>query len=295
MTTQQIAGFLNSPHLINEQDLPTLEKSIETYPYVGLFHMLYLKGLHNTKSIYFDKALKTAALVINDRVKLHEMLYAPILIVSTDTIAEEKEAIVITEVADDPKLVTYIHSETAEISIETEPEIDVEMQQLQKNIVTEAIDHSLQVDINSLISNEVIESKEELIINETEIKEITQDPKSFGDWLNVMLPSNQETEKVSDKNSPLKSSKDLIDQFIATANKRIKVADNTPESIESAVKSLEDKNDFATETLAQVYASQKKYNRAIEIYELLALKFPEKKTFFASRIRFLREKKEYDN
>jgi tetratricopeptide (TPR) repeat protein len=302
MTSHQIARFLESPHLINELDLPVLEKSIETYPYVGLFHMLYLKGLHNTQSIYFDKALKTAALVINDRAKLHEILYAPVANEEKEPVVEEKAVVVKEEII----IEADIDQEEAAIEIvpeieieieELKPEVDLEMQQLQDNIVTEAIDHSLQVDINTLLGDFETEDTKQSEVTPIEIeeeKESLSHPKSFGDWLNVMLPSDQETEKTTKTEAPLKSSKDLINQFIATANKRIKVADNTPKSIESAHKSIEDKNDFATETLAQVYASQKKYSKAIEIYELLALKFPEKKTFFASRIRFLKEKIEYD-
>jgi hypothetical protein len=39
-----------------------------------------------------------------------------------------------------------------------------------------------------------------------------------------------------------------------------------------------------TETLARVYLEQKKYQRAIQAYEILILKYPEKSSFFADRI-----------
>ena len=39
-----------------------------------------------------------------------------------------------------------------------------------------------------------------------------------------------------------------------------------------------------TETLARVYLEQKKYSKAIQAYEILILKYPEKSTFFANRI-----------
>jgi hypothetical protein len=40
-----------------------------------------------------------------------------------------------------------------------------------------------------------------------------------------------------------------------------------------------------TETLAKVYLEQKKYSKAIQAYEILILKYPEKSIFFADRIK----------
>ncbi|WP_339044469.1 hypothetical protein [Cardinium endosymbiont of Tipula unca] len=44
---------------------------------------------------------------------------------------------------------------------------------------------------------------------------------------------------------------------------------------------------FATETLAGIMVKQKKYKRAIEIYEYLMLKYPEKKPYFGNIISSL--------
>ena len=41
---------------------------------------------------------------------------------------------------------------------------------------------------------------------------------------------------------------------------------------------------LVTETLAKVYIRQKHYKKAIQAYEILMLKYPEKSSFFASQI-----------
>lgn len=57
-----------------------------------------------------------------------------------------------------------------------------------------------------------------------------------------------------------------------------------------ARKSSEEQFNLVTETLATIYANQTMYVKAIEVYKKLILKFPEKKSYFASRIKKLEEK-----
>jgi|GEM_PF-2060215 len=55
-----------------------------------------------------------------------------------------------------------------------------------------------------------------------------------------------------------------------------------------------EKMDVVSETLAEIYASQKLFERAIKIYQELLLKYPKKNAIFASRIENLRENIEQD-
>lgn len=57
-----------------------------------------------------------------------------------------------------------------------------------------------------------------------------------------------------------------------------------------ARKSSEEQFDLVTETLASIYASQAMHVKAIEVYKKLILKNPEKKSYFADRIKELEEK-----
>ena len=47
---------------------------------------------------------------------------------------------------------------------------------------------------------------------------------------------------------------------------------------------------MVTETLAQIYADQMLYPKAIATYQKLMLKYPEKSRYFASRIENLEKK-----
>ena len=99
----------------------------------------------------------------------------------------------------------------------------------------------------------------------------------------------KESESVDTRNSTRKVQADLIDKFIS-ANPRIEPRRETPDHpVEDlAMQFTEEKGSFITETLARIYINQGYYSKAIEIYEKLCLKFPEKSSYFASQIELVK-------
>jgi tetratricopeptide (TPR) repeat protein len=88
------------------------------------------------------------------------------------------------------------------------------------------------------------------------------------------LPADDDPEKAK-KNQ-------LIDRFIENNPKIPQIKQDVKPAVIAQPK--EDHSALMTETLARVYLEQKKYQKAIQAYEILILKYPEKSTFFADRI-----------
>lgn len=106
---------------------------------------------------------------------------------------------------------------------------------------------------------------------------------SFSDWLSS-LPSEQE------RTERKKEQIELVDQFLKEPPrfqpKKGKTAEQTPNI---ASESVQERSEFMTETLAKLYIEQGHVEKAIEAYDILRLRFPEKSSFFAGRIRALKQ------
>ena len=59
-----------------------------------------------------------------------------------------------------------------------------------------------------------------------------------------------------------------------------------------AEKRTEEPEQLMTETLARIYLEQKNYERAIQSYTILSLKYPEKSGLFADQIKAIQQLQE---
>jgi len=114
--------------------------------------------------------------------------------------------------------------------------------------------------------------------DETQEKETPQEEEKKTEEVTEIKVEEEELEEEKKKKA------EIIDKFIET-NPKISPIKQT--AITPAVQfniNQEDNSYLMTETLARVYLEQKKYTKAIQAYEILILKYPEKISFFADRI-----------
>ena len=138
---------------------------------------------------------------------------------------------------------------------------------------------------------EVIKVKEDVIINPKEKLKIGQSLKfneteeySFSEWLALTKVQKINREENKEKT-------DLINNFI-DKSPTIKVEKNKFFSpTETAKSSIIENEELVTETLARVYLEQEHFEKAIEAYKKLSLKYPKKSSFFANQINLINDLK----
>ena len=124
----------------------------------------------------------------------------------------------------------------------------------------------------------------------------TEANESIAETTSIIPPTTsntetgEETEKIEEKSKGRKEEIDaLLDKFMQEEPRISKPVKDFYNPAKNAQKSVEESDDMVTETLAKIHVLQKNYSKAISAYEKLILLYPEKKTFFASRIEKIRE------
>jgi hypothetical protein len=248
--------LLNKPETINEKQTIALENVVLQFPYFQAARALHLKGLYNQESFRYNYELKKTAAYTTDRTILFEF------ITSNNFIAIQQEKI--------DEIQKYL--------------LEIEVHHIEEVIVLPQTE-TIFTDEETNLEEKETTSEEKLEIGKT-LPFTSSEKHSFQEWLQLtkFSPIERENEEKSTSNDIEKQKKlDIIDKFIEANPKIAPVKENTktPANIS---KSIEEPTHLMTETLAKVYLEQKKYIKAIQAYEILILKYPEKSSFFANRI-----------
>ncbi|WP_029164095.1 tetratricopeptide repeat protein [Anaerophaga thermohalophila] len=119
---------------------------------------------------------------------------------------------------------------------------------------------------------------------------------SFSEWLYLLrhqpVDKGTNAEKEQTSKSKQGGKMELIDNFLNNAGSQTRIVPSNNNSVSDkdfSVKSFEENDDLMTETLANIHIKQGRYQKAIEIFERLRLKYPEKSVYFAGRIEEMEE------
>ena len=263
--------IINKPDAINERHNLALDKIIDQYPYFQSARVLRLKQLYNQNSFKYNVDLKVAAAYTTERSVLFDFITS--------------------------KTFTTIQNE----------QFDAKMEQLLNINVTgvEILDFNL-VPLENTLENSIINSIKSATTEENEIENSLEIGKplqfsitekhSFQEWLQLsrVQPIARETTIISAETDIKSKQETIIDNFIASNPKIPALNKNNFEPL-PILPTIEEKSYLMTETLAKVYLEQKKYQKAIQAYEILILKYPEKSSFFAIRISDIKNVQQNNN
>ena len=276
MNITEYLSLINNPNAINDKQTLSLEKIVLEFPYFQSARALRLKGLYNQDSFRYNYDLKNTAAHTTDRSVLFDFIISDTFTRIHKNLYEEKLA-----------EINEIFVDATEL-IFKEEKIESKINPLEQSILT-SIKEATPIEKVEISTPKIELAEEKLEIGKPLVFDINE-KYSFQEWLQLskIHPIDREDSKPigikSTAIDPEKQKKnDLIDKFIETSPK-IPPIRKEEEPRVFLEPSSENNSYLMTETLARVYLEQNKYDKAIQAYEILILKYPEKSSFFADRI-----------
>lgn len=272
MNVTDYTYLINKPDAINEKQTIALERVLEEFPFFQSARALRLKGLYNQNSFKYNFALKVTAAHSTDRTVLFDFITSDTFTAIQKELYDKK----ILELLD----INVIDSEI----IKFEGKLEHKTNTLEQSLLTSIKGASQIEEIeNTKIAVEKLDIGKPLDFSKNE-------KHSFQEWLQLSRIQPIEREKDSTSNpketvldEDKKKKAELIDKFIETSPKISPVKHGVVSTANFDL-NKGDNSYLMTETLARVYLEQKKYQKAIQAYEILILKYPEKSSFFANHI-----------
>jgi len=271
MNVTDYTYLINKPDAINEKQTEALGNVLDEFPFFQSARALRLKGLYNQNSFKYNYALKVTAAHTTDRTVLFDFI-------TSDTFVAIQKGLY------DKKVLELLDINVIDLEI-IKPEIRLEPK-------SNTLEQSILTTIKEASLADAEESKklaaEKLAIGKP-LDFSVNEKHSFQECLQLYKkkPIDREKDTISIQKEPLldvekKKKADLIDKFIEASPKISPIKPGT--TIPTYFENSQDNSSLMTETLARVYLEQKKYLKAIQAYEILILKYPEKSSFFADRI-----------
>lgn len=277
MDIQTLISILKNPARLGELHLIQLEEVVKEYPFFNAAQILLAKKYQLDNNPQFEIQLQKAAVYSPDRKILFNFIRQNFN--QNDTQKENyKPEIAYSEEKSDRTTENIIPSkDESTILANKEITIPVEYPTELKKVSPPIEDKSEEEKKNYSIEINLLNTNEK---------------HSFNEWLHLLM-GNKITERSEIKMEvEEKTSINTDFQEIPNSNQRTaNIEQNKDINVEElALKSLREDENLISVTLADIYANQGNYIKAIKLYEKLSLQFPEKKDKFAEKIRNLKTK-----
>ena len=301
MQRQDVTYLLQHPEAVNASQVDALSNLIKSYPYFQPLRALHLKGLKQKESFKYNNALKRTAAHTADRSVLFDYITSDSFNQNeiSEQIkhnAERIKGIDVFEVDDiSVNKSVFIDDALKEHIKATEGVLDPDLFEVKPipTPVAQGTDNlSFAVDTDNITAEQKLKIGEPLEFDKSE-------NHSFTEWLKITsfkpIVRQPETTTNTDNpntfSSPLESKLPVIDKFLSENPKIKPISQATPKP--KLVNNQDPVSDsLMTETLARIYLEQKNYDKAIQSYRILSLKYPEKSSFFADQIKLVQELKD---
>ncbi len=302
MQLQQLTYLLQHPEAVTASQSDALFTKIKEYPYFQSLRALYLKGLKQKESYKYNNALKVTAAHTADRSVLFDYITSEEFNQNeiSNLIKQNSEYIKSIEVSgvDDisvNKSVTIDDALKEHIKA-TEGVLDPNLFKAKNTPLPKVENTIIAVDVDNITPEKKLNIGKPLEFDKSE-------NHSFTEWLKItsfkpivrdkteVEDESQHTFSEKENTNSLKNKLAIIDKFISENPKIRPVSNNTPKP--KLVNNKDAVSDsLMTETLARIYLEQKNYDKAIQSYKILSLKYPEKSSFFADQIKLVQELKD---
>lgn len=258
MNKEQFTEYLLNPDRLQESSLSDLTAFVKEFPYCNTGHILLTLKLFLEENVLYNSELKTTAVYAGSRSILKKHIDRLNNSGLQSILPDEEHAR--EEKPEAPKRETELKEEVqaaeAEEVITTDNEVVAEEQ----------------------VEQETVEPKDPRSQTVDELKKVIERR------IREIEGRKKEPEKPEPQKHKVKSKAEIIDSFIKNSPSISRPKSAFYDPVDVAKQSVVDEENIVSETLAKIYMDQGYTEKALNIYEKLILKFPEKSAYFAALI-----------
>lgn len=285
MNTETYTYLLDNPQQIRDEHLDELQGVIAAYPYFQSARALQLKALKNRNSFQYNDALRKTAAYTTDRDILFEYITSEEFV--QNSISEQIKQL-------DPsvkEIEVTAENVTEQLSVEIDDQLKAEMKKAEAILNPDLFERKL-ASVESIVEEAETPEKVEKEVLEVDkpLEFEKKDSHSFSEWLKLTraVPVERAEEQELEQDETRARKYRLIEKFIQD-NPKIEPKRDPERKKDLAEPFIQTPDTLMTETLARVYVQQKNYKKALQAYNILILKYPEKSGFFADQIRAIKK------